>query len=194
MTDERRSAYRLRARILGRSALAIGIAPALFFLWNSIGLPGIPGIDFGGAGGAQADPGLVVRIGNTSPLFGRAPFRRASTHIAAAHKPRASHPATAAASPPHAPATVTGPNRLPTRTPEVTPPTGPPAPSAPVRPETPVPAPPAETTVTVTTPTLVLPALPQLPTVPTPQIPLPPLPALTPVLPALPPIGTVGLP
>jgi hypothetical protein len=53
-----------RARLVGRAALLLSVAPMLFYVWQAIGVPGISGVNFGNPF-AHADGGLVVRIADT---------------------------------------------------------------------------------------------------------------------------------
>jgi hypothetical protein len=50
-----------RARLVGRVALLVSVAPMLFFVWQAVGVPGMPDLGLGG-NFAHADSGLVVRI------------------------------------------------------------------------------------------------------------------------------------
>jgi hypothetical protein len=103
-----RQALAERARLVGRAALLLSVAPMLFSVWQAIGVAGIPGLNFGDPF-AHADSGLVVRVAGAShdPLRVDHPVRievrRARAAASLRERPRTIKPAVAApTSPQHA--------------------------------------------------------------------------------------------
>jgi len=175
-----------RARLVGRAALLLSVAPMLFYLWQATGVPGIPGVTFGSPF-AHGDPGLVVRIADTSSGPARVdhPARISPRRARTAAPLRARRTIKPAVAPPTLPQNTLPPPAAvttPTRTADATAATGPAAATDVVR-EAPL-APPSREVPPV-----------QVPTVPSVQIP-PPLPALPAAsdLPALPPVLAPALP
>jgi len=178
-----------RARLVGRAALLLSVAPMLFYVWQAVGVPGIPSLGFGSSF-PHADSGLVVRIADTShgPVRVDHPARinpRRARAAAPLRAPRtiksAVGPAASVQDAPPPPAAVT----TPTRTTDATAATAGPSTATDVVREAPVAA-----------PSLEVPSA-QVPTVPSVQIPavqIPPALPAAPALPALPPVLAPALP
>lgn len=201
MSADLRTAYGKRARLFGRVAVTIGIAPAMFVIWNSVGLPGIPGINFGGAK-AQADPGLVVRVAGTLPARSDANARHDRSTVVTTRMQGRRHSKSAlgtAVSIKRAPTPASKSTPLPARTTDVAPAKATRATGETASP-TPTQSPPNDAPATA--PPVTLPALPPpLPALPTVQIPAVPIPVqlqplpIAPALPALPPpVNAITLP
>jgi hypothetical protein len=197
MSTELRLAHRRRAQLVRRVALATVVVPAVCLAWNLIGLPAIPGMDFGGSG-ARADPALIVRIASTPYARRNAnPFRdRASAVAAAAHRTRTQKSAKASALATRAPPPGSEPTLLPADTLHAASPADSGKPSG-TGGTAPAPTTPSDVPLEKTVPPVALPALP--PALPTVQVPAAPVsPALPPltstaVLPVLAPVnGIVG--
>ena len=189
MNGETDLGYRERAGLVGRAALAISIGPAVFLLWQAVGLPSIGGLDLGGPT-VRADDGVVVRLTHRpGAAFAPSPHRATAATPAARRRHR---PATAAlsksasvqprVSAPPASEPRSGP-APPSPSPKSTPPQAPTG-------ATPAPAPaaPADSgsTQPVATPNVPVPV--QLPPLPV-QLPAAPIPQVAPPLP--PPVTTV---
>ena len=189
MNEETYAGYRERAGLVGRAVLAISIAPAVFLLWQAVGLPSIPGLDFGGPS-AHADDGVVVRLAHR-PGAAFAPSLRGATAATPAAR-RRHRPVTAARSKsvsvqPRVSAPAASKRQSDPARPSAPPKSpAPPAPTA----STPAPAPatPVDggSTQPASTPDVPLPV--QLPPLPV-QVPAVPIPQVTPPLP--PPVTTV---
>jgi hypothetical protein len=188
MSAELRLAHRRRAQLVRRVAVATVVVPAVCVVWNLIGLPAVPGLDFGGSG-ASADTALIVRIASKPYARGNAnPFRdRASAVAAAAHRPRTQTSAKAYAPPTRAPTPVNGTTFVPADTLQSASPTDSRTPSGNAA-TTPAPTTPSVVPLEQPVPPVALPALP--PTLPPAQVPSAPVPS---ALPPLSPTDTLPL-
>ena len=125
MSAADRQALAERARLVVRAALLLSVAPVLFYMWQAIGVPGIPGL-YSGDPFARADSGPVVRIagGSHDPLRVDHPVRidvrRARAAASLRERPHTIKSSVApATSPRHAVPAQVGANTPAARTPDV---------------------------------------------------------------------------